>query len=170
MEKRMKMEIRTLASNSLSSVPQVLVLNDCGIDRAGKAEELQKKCYTVKELDLAQNNLENWNEVRWIVELTENINDAWYDVYSQLWKTTASSHFFLAHCQVEVPLTQFSLLHTLKIDEKTRLYNFHFFFFAFPALGSNFVRASEIHFNCAFARLQRCLRFFFAAIELWIMT
>jgi hypothetical protein len=42
----------------------VLVLNDCGIDRAGKAEELQKKCYSVKELDLAQNNLENWNEVR----------------------------------------------------------------------------------------------------------
>lgn len=46
------------------SVPQVLVLNDCGIDQAGKAEELRKKCYSVKELDLAQNKLENWNEVR----------------------------------------------------------------------------------------------------------
>ena len=45
------------------SVPQVLVLNDCGIDQAGEAEDLKKKCYTVKELDLAQNKLENWNEV-----------------------------------------------------------------------------------------------------------
>jgi tubulin-specific chaperone cofactor E-like protein len=44
-------------------VPQVLVLNDCGIDQAGEAEDLKKKCYTVKELDLAQNKLENWNEV-----------------------------------------------------------------------------------------------------------
>lgn len=46
-----------------SSVPQVLVLNDCGIDQAGEPEDLKKKCYTVKELDLAQNKLENWNEV-----------------------------------------------------------------------------------------------------------
>jgi hypothetical protein len=46
------------------SVPQVLVLNDCGIDQAGEAEDLKKKCYTVKELDLAQNKLENWNEVK----------------------------------------------------------------------------------------------------------
>lgn len=45
------------------SVPQVLVLNDCGIDQAGAAEDLKKKCNTVKELDLAQNKLENWNEV-----------------------------------------------------------------------------------------------------------
>lgn len=45
------------------SVPQVLVLNDCGIDQAGSAEDLKKKCNTVKELDLAQNKLENWNEV-----------------------------------------------------------------------------------------------------------
>lgn len=45
------------------SVPQVLVLNDCGIDQAGPSEDLKKKCNTVKELDLAQNKLENWNEV-----------------------------------------------------------------------------------------------------------
>lgn len=45
------------------SVPQVLVLNDCGIDQAGSAEDLKKKCNSVKELDLAQNKLENWNEV-----------------------------------------------------------------------------------------------------------
>ncbi|CRK99133.1 CLUMA_CG012161, isoform A [Clunio marinus] len=47
----------------LQSVPQVLVLNDCGIDQAGAAEDLKKKCNTVKELDLAQNKLENWNEI-----------------------------------------------------------------------------------------------------------
>ena len=44
-------------------MPQVLVLNDCGIDQAGSAEDLKKKCNSVKELDLAQNKLENWNEV-----------------------------------------------------------------------------------------------------------
>lgn len=44
-------------------MPQILVLNDCGIDQAGSAEDLKKKCNTVKELDLAQNKLENWNEV-----------------------------------------------------------------------------------------------------------
>lgn len=45
------------------SVPQVLVLNDCGIDQAGPPEDLKKKCNSVKELDLAQNKLESWSEV-----------------------------------------------------------------------------------------------------------
>lgn len=40
-----------------------MVLNDCDIDRAGEPEDLRKKCCTVKELDLAQNKLQNWNEV-----------------------------------------------------------------------------------------------------------
>lgn len=44
-------------------VPQLLVLNDCDIDRAGEPEDLRKKCCTVKELDLAQNKLQNWTEV-----------------------------------------------------------------------------------------------------------
>jgi hypothetical protein len=39
------------------------VLNDCNIDKAGEPEDLQKKCNKVKELDLAQNKLDNWNEV-----------------------------------------------------------------------------------------------------------
>lgn len=47
----------------MSRVPQLLVLNDCDIDRAGEPEDLRKKCCTVKELDLAQNKLQNWNEV-----------------------------------------------------------------------------------------------------------
>ena len=45
------------------SVPELLVLNDCDIDKAGEPEDLQKKCSSVKELDLAQNKLQNWNEV-----------------------------------------------------------------------------------------------------------
>ncbi|XP_053670890.1 tubulin-specific chaperone cofactor E-like protein [Anopheles nili] len=45
------------------STPQLLILNDCNIDRAGEPEDLRKKCRIVKELDLAQNKLNNWNEV-----------------------------------------------------------------------------------------------------------
>lgn len=44
-------------------MPELLVLNDCNIDRAGEPEDLKKKVYPVKELDLAQNKLQNWNEV-----------------------------------------------------------------------------------------------------------
>ncbi|XP_058054418.1 tubulin-specific chaperone cofactor E-like protein [Anopheles bellator] len=45
------------------STPQLLILNDCNIDRAGEPEDLKKKCRIVRELDLAQNKLNNWNEV-----------------------------------------------------------------------------------------------------------
>lgn len=55
--------LRLPKRNPRQSVPQVLVLNDCGIDQAGPPEDLKKKCNSVKELDLAQNKLENWNEV-----------------------------------------------------------------------------------------------------------
>lgn len=44
-------------------MPSLLVLNDCNIDRAGESEDLRKKCSTVRELDLAQNKLERWEEV-----------------------------------------------------------------------------------------------------------
>lgn len=47
----------------LVSVPELLVLNDCDIDCAGDSEDLRNKCRTVKELDLAQNKLANWNEI-----------------------------------------------------------------------------------------------------------
>lgn len=46
-----------------NSVPELLVLNDCDIDEAGEPDDLAAKCRTVKELDLAQNNLHNWREV-----------------------------------------------------------------------------------------------------------
>lgn len=39
------------------------MLNDCNIDTAGESEDLRKKCSTVRELDLAQNKLERWEEV-----------------------------------------------------------------------------------------------------------
>ena len=39
------------------------MLNDCNIDTAGETEDLRKKCSTVRELDLAQNKLERWEEV-----------------------------------------------------------------------------------------------------------
>lgn len=48
---------------SVFSVPELLILNDCDIDRAGNPDDLRKKCGSVKELDLAQNKLQNWNEV-----------------------------------------------------------------------------------------------------------
>lgn len=46
-----------------SSVPTLLVLNDCDIDCAGDSEELKEKCHSVKELDLAQNKLQKWDEI-----------------------------------------------------------------------------------------------------------
>ncbi|XP_037050302.1 tubulin-specific chaperone cofactor E-like protein [Bradysia coprophila] len=44
-------------------VPELLVLNDCDIDKAGEPDDIKEKCRSVKELDLAQNKLQNWNEV-----------------------------------------------------------------------------------------------------------
>lgn len=44
-------------------MPELLVLNDCDIDEAGEPDDLAAKCCSVKELDLAQNKLQNWREV-----------------------------------------------------------------------------------------------------------
>lgn len=52
----------------LLCVPELLVLNDCDIDCAGDFESIKDKCRRVRELDLAQNKLENWQEVFQIVE------------------------------------------------------------------------------------------------------
>lgn len=48
---------------SRCSVPELLVLNDCNIDKAGEPDDIKEKCRSVKELDLAQNKLQNWAEV-----------------------------------------------------------------------------------------------------------
>lgn len=55
------------------SVPTLLVLNDCDIDCAGDACGLADKCADVVELDLANNKLSEWQEVRILVlRCTEN--------------------------------------------------------------------------------------------------
>lgn len=56
-----------------SSIPDLLVLNDCDIDCAGEPDELRKKCGTVRELDLAQNKLKSWKEVFSILEHTPRV-------------------------------------------------------------------------------------------------
>lgn len=52
----------------LVSVPELLVLNDCDIDCAGDFEAIKEKCRRVRELDLAQNKLHDWQEVFHILE------------------------------------------------------------------------------------------------------
>lgn len=51
----------------------MLVLNDCNIDKAGEPNDIKEKCRTVKELDLAQNKLQNWEEVFKILTHLPNI-------------------------------------------------------------------------------------------------
>ncbi|XP_037945749.1 tubulin-specific chaperone cofactor E-like protein [Teleopsis dalmanni] len=52
----------------LMCVPELLVLNDCDIDCAGDFESIKEKCQRVRELDLAQNKLQDWQEVFHIVK------------------------------------------------------------------------------------------------------
>jgi hypothetical protein len=47
-------------------IPSLLVLNDCDIESAGDEKELATKCRGVEELDLAQNKLTCWEEVRYL--------------------------------------------------------------------------------------------------------
>lgn len=54
-------------------MPQLLILNDCNIDSAGEEEDLKRKCQLVRELDLAQNKLENWNEIFTILAHMPNV-------------------------------------------------------------------------------------------------
>lgn len=52
-----------IITSHICSVPDLLVLNDCDIDCAGDEDGLRTKCRSVRELDLAQNKLQNWSEV-----------------------------------------------------------------------------------------------------------
>lgn len=47
----------------LLCVPELLVLNDCDIDCAGNFQTIKDKCQRVRELDLAQNKLQDWSEI-----------------------------------------------------------------------------------------------------------
>ena len=51
-----------VASDRLN-LPSVLVLNDCGITKAGDRTEVATFCAHVVELDLSHNQLKDWEEV-----------------------------------------------------------------------------------------------------------
>lgn len=44
-------------------LPSILVLNDCGIRKAGEKSDIAALCAHVVELDLSHNQLNNWAEV-----------------------------------------------------------------------------------------------------------
>lgn len=45
------------------NLPSILVLNGCGISRAGDEAEISAFCAHVVELDLSNNKLQDWHEV-----------------------------------------------------------------------------------------------------------
>ncbi|CAB1431454.1 unnamed protein product [Pleuronectes platessa] len=49
------------------NLPSVLVLNGCGISRAGDQTGIAAFCAHVRELDLSHNKLQDWNEISKIV-------------------------------------------------------------------------------------------------------
>lgn len=100
-------------------MPQVLVLNDCGIDQAGAPEDLKKKCNTVKELDLAQNKLENWNEVsttpgvvyKAVSLFNSSFNNEIFSCLRKLYIFSECSHFCVAAMYTRISRSsRFSLL------------------------------------------------------------
>lgn len=61
---QMPIAIYVPRKNPRNMIPNLLVLNDCDIDSAGHESDLRDKCHGVEELDLAQNCLSRWSEVR----------------------------------------------------------------------------------------------------------
>ncbi|XP_028319583.1 tubulin folding cofactor E-like a [Gouania willdenowi] len=55
------------------NLPCVLVLNGCGISRAGDQAEIAAFCAHVMELDLSHNKLQDWHEIRKIVSNIPNL-------------------------------------------------------------------------------------------------
>ncbi|KAM6987765.1 tubulin folding cofactor E-like a isoform 1-T1 [Tautogolabrus adspersus] len=56
------------------NLPSVLVLNSCGISRAGERAEIAAFCAHVIELDLSHNKLQNWHEIGKIVSNIPNLD------------------------------------------------------------------------------------------------
>ncbi|XP_056139985.1 tubulin-specific chaperone cofactor E-like protein isoform X2 [Lampris incognitus] len=56
------------------NLPSVLVLNGCGISRAGDEAEIAAFCAHVMELDLSHNKLQDWNEISKIVSNIPNLD------------------------------------------------------------------------------------------------
>lgn len=50
-------------------MPSILVLNGCGINRAGDQAEIAAFCAHVIELDLSHNKLQDWQEVEIFFEI-----------------------------------------------------------------------------------------------------
>ncbi|KAF7649268.1 hypothetical protein LDENG_00144470, partial [Lucifuga dentata] len=55
------------------NLPSVLVLNGCGISRAGDQAEIAAFCSHVMELDLSHNKLQDWHEINKIVSSIPNL-------------------------------------------------------------------------------------------------
>lgn len=55
-------------------LPSVLVLNDCGIRKAGEGSDIAAFCAHVVELDLSHNQLSDWAEVSTIVSNIPNLD------------------------------------------------------------------------------------------------
>ncbi|KAG7231895.1 hypothetical protein INR49_010116 [Caranx melampygus] len=55
------------------NLPSVLVLNSCGISRAGDQAEIAAFCAHVMELDLSHNKLQDWHEISKIVSNIPNL-------------------------------------------------------------------------------------------------
>lgn len=51
------------------NMPSILVLNGCGINRAGDQAEIAAFCAHVIELDLSHNKLQDWQEVEIFFEI-----------------------------------------------------------------------------------------------------
>ncbi|CAN9511031.1 unnamed protein product [Ophioblennius macclurei] len=56
------------------NLPSVLVLNNCGISRAGDQTEIAAFCSHVMELDLSHNKLQDWREISKIVANIPNLD------------------------------------------------------------------------------------------------
>ncbi|XP_030007335.1 tubulin folding cofactor E-like a isoform X3 [Sphaeramia orbicularis] len=55
------------------NLPSVLVLNGCGISRAGDQTEIAAFCSHVMELDLSHNKLQDWHEISKIISNIPNL-------------------------------------------------------------------------------------------------
>ncbi|KAM6959066.1 tubulin folding cofactor E-like a [Aplochiton taeniatus] len=55
------------------NLPSVLVLNSCGMSRAGEQGEIAAFCAHVMELDLSHNKLQDWHEISKIVSNIPNL-------------------------------------------------------------------------------------------------
>lgn len=64
------------------NLPSILVLNSCGISRAGDQVEIAAFCSHVMELDLSHNKLRDWNEVL-VLQLPEGLFSDHYAINSK---------------------------------------------------------------------------------------